>query len=339
MTVVDWAETRSLVPTDRPCRVWLPEPREPEPAARTRTSAARRPAHAVALTLTPVQAKDLTRGLPHLLAGVDLGPGDQVAVDLGECASVQLSGLSLLLTMLWRRVGPHGEVTITGGTPGLRAQLISVGITPGQCRAAAYEPARGAPVTTAPVPAPASPSGLVGPATVPGPPGAPDARGDAEEDTSRACLVLAGEVNLTVDLRTQARLNELVERRPRTLEVDVSQVSWLSLSSLRLLLAADARLRARGGRVLLRNPTPPVSRLLAVTKATWLTDDRPGAAAVAASTGGQDDTRGQETGARGRRATSEPEPAAPRGGTRCTAHARSCGSQCRRETVDGSPGR
>lgn len=261
MTVVDWAAIWSPVPDDRPCRVCVPEPREPGSRG-ARRSPARRPSNPVALTLTlsPEQTQDLPRWLPRLLADTDVCPGDRITVDLGASTSVHLSGLTLLLSALWRRVGLHGGVTLTGGTPGLRAQLASLDATPAACRATVYGQPEHPRTSNAPAPAQV-PTGMVGPAQ---PVGGPVPQ-----------LVLTGDVNLTADLRREARLNKLVERGPRILVIDVSQVTHLSLSSLRLLLAADSRLRARGGRLLLRGVTTPVWRLLEITNTRWLADERP----------------------------------------------------------------
>lgn len=260
MTVVDWAATWNPVPDDRPCRVRVPEPGEPG-SRRSRTPAARRPSHSAALTLSPAQTQDLPCWLPRLLANTDVDPGDQVTVDLGASTSVHLSGLALLFRALWRRVGPHGRVAVTGGTRGLRAQLASLDATPVACRAAVFGQPELPREPNAPVPA-RIPNGMVGPAQ---PVGGPVPR-----------LVLTGDVNLTADWRSQARLNKLAERGPRILVIDVSQVIHLSLSSLRLLLAADAQLRARGGRLLLRGMTTPVWRLLEITNTRWLAEEQPG---------------------------------------------------------------
>lgn len=108
------------------------------------------------LTLTPTQAADLPHWLPRLLAGTGPTPGARVTVDLGGVSSVHLSGLALLLIVLWRRVGPHGEIVLSGGTRGLRAQLVSVGVTPAACRALVHGQPTAPPRDMAPA------TGLVG---------------------------------------------------------------------------------------------------------------------------------------------------------------------------------
>lgn len=276
MNLIDWAARWNPVPDDRPCRVWLPAQRTPAGGRQPAVAATRAP-RSITLTLTPQLADELPRWLSRLLAQQDVRPGDRVTVDLVDLGSIHLTGLELLMTVLWRRAGAHGEVLLTGGSPGLRAQLDSLDLTPASCRAAVY----GAPPVPAsapgPVPAPI-PTGMGLPSP---PPLVPQQR--RPQDPLReldsgwdARLALSGEINLTVDLRTLARLNDLLEQRgTRTLAVDLSDVTHLSLSTLRLLLDADRRLRARGGRLCLLHPNLRVQRLLAVTRTTHLVDEQP----------------------------------------------------------------
>ncbi len=81
-------------------------------------------------------------------------PGDRVTVDLADLGSVHLTGLELLMTVLWRRVGTHGEVLLTGGSAGLRAQLDSLDVSPATCRAAVYGAPPAPSSAPGPVPAP-----------------------------------------------------------------------------------------------------------------------------------------------------------------------------------------
>ncbi|MFP5219368.1 MAG: hypothetical protein ACLGIG_06460 [Actinomycetes bacterium] len=92
----------------------------------------------ITLALDRAQVQHLPHWVPRLVADGDPGPGDAVTVDLGRHPSVHLPGLGLLLMVLWRRVGPHGDVTVRGGTSALQATLASLGITARDCRAAVY---------------------------------------------------------------------------------------------------------------------------------------------------------------------------------------------------------
>jgi anti-anti-sigma factor len=281
MNLVDWTARWNPMPDHRPGRVWLPAQRTPAPAAAGGQGAAAVPAtrepQSITLTLTPQHADDLPLWLPHVLAQQDVRPGDRITVDLVDLQSVRVTGLELLLTVLWRRVGTDGDVLLTGGTPALRAELTSLHATPAACRAMVYGPVPAPPGAPGPVPAPTA-SGAVWPSSAAEVP----AQRRAEEplaalDTaSDARLEFSGDVNLTVDLRTQARLNALLDQPgTRTLTLDLSDVTYLSLSTLRLLLDADRRLRARGGRLRLLHPNQRVQRLLAITSTSYLADAQP----------------------------------------------------------------
>jgi anti-anti-sigma factor len=273
MKLVDWAARWNPVLDDRPCRVWLPAQHAP---AHAPAAAVRGGPRSITISLRPQQADDLPIWLPRLLAQQDVRPGDRVTVDLTGLQSVHLTGLELLMIVLWRRVGTQGEVLLTGGSAGLRAQLDSLHLTPAACRAALYGPPPA--LRSAPGPVPAVPAEAAGsPPPVPLVPRQRRPQGPLDESHGGwdARLALSGDVNLTVDRRLQARLNELLEQGGmRTLAVDLSDVTFLSLSTLRLLLAADRRLRARGGRLCLLRPNPRVQRLLAITRTTYLTDDQ-----------------------------------------------------------------
>lgn len=150
MNLVDWAARWDPVPDERPCRVWLPAQRTAAPAGPSAATATTCAPRSITVVLTRRQADDLPLELPRLLAQQDVRPGDRVTVDLADLGSVHLTGLELLLTVLWRRAGPHGQVLLTGGSRGLRAQLDSLQVTSAGCRAAVY----GAP----PVPVPRVPA-------------------------------------------------------------------------------------------------------------------------------------------------------------------------------------
>ena len=276
MKLVNCAPRWNPVPDDRACPVWLPAQRTAATAGRLAAAATTRAPGEIVVTLTPRQAVDLPIWLPGLLAQHDVRPGDRVTVDLADLGSVHLTGLELLMTVLWRRVATHGEVLLAGGTPGLRAQLESLEVTPATCRAAVYGPRPAPAVLPGPVPA-AIPTGMGSPRPAPLVPQQRRPQDPLHEPGSpwEARLAWSGEVNLTVDLRTQARLNALLEQREtRTLAIDLSDVTCLSLSTLRLLLAADRRLRARGGRLHLLHPNPQVQHLLAITHTTHLADEQ-----------------------------------------------------------------
>jgi len=99
-------------------------------------------------------------------------------------------------------------------------------------------------------------------------PGIPAQR--AGHDTAR--LVLTGELDLATVARTDTRLKELIRSGARIIDVDFQDVTFLDLTTLRVLLQADEVLRARGGHLRLINPSRRVQRLLSITRTEHLLD-------------------------------------------------------------------
>lgn len=87
-----------------------------------------------------------------------------------------------------------------------------------------------------------------------------------------ACLALSGELDLANVAQTAIRLQELVRSGARTIQVDVQDVTFLDLTTLRALLQTDEVLRARGGYLRLINPSRRVQRLLSITRTQHLLD-------------------------------------------------------------------
>lgn len=87
-----------------------------------------------------------------------------------------------------------------------------------------------------------------------------------------ARLVLSGELDLANVAQTDTRLQELVRSGARTIAVDVQDVTFLDLTTLRVLLRAHEVLRARGGHLRLINASRRVQRLLRITRTEHLLD-------------------------------------------------------------------
>lgn len=211
MRLIDWAARWNPVPDDRPARVWLPPQHTPAPAATATggqgvaATAATREPRSTTLTLTPQQAAEVPLWLPYLLAQHDLRPGDRVTVDLADLQSVHLTGLGLLMRSLWRRVGTDGEVLLTGGARGLRAQLDALHITPASCRAAVYGAPPAADSAPGPVPAPVD-TATGAPRQAPVVPRQQRRSQQRlhEAEPGHARLAFSGDVDRRADLRTQA---------------------------------------------------------------------------------------------------------------------------------------
>lgn len=87
---------------------------------------------------------------------------------------------------------------------------------------------------------------------------------------SGACAVVrvVGEVDVSNCVRLEGRLRDLLEPgRPDPVEqlvLDAAGLAFLDLPGLRVLLGAEADLRRRGGRLVVRAPARPVRRLLSL---------------------------------------------------------------------------
>ena len=86
-------------------------------------------------------------------------------------------------------------------------------------------------------------------------------------------VALSGELDLDDVDRVRAQLHDAIAAGARSLDVDVSQVTFMDLTTLRALLETDRALRARGGRLRLTGPCPAVRRLLAITATGHLAAD------------------------------------------------------------------
>lgn len=92
----------------------------------------------------------------------------------------------------------------------------------------------------------------------------------AEED-GRAVLRIAGELDFTVAALLERALSGATAGPGQLLTVDTAHLSYMDVSGVRLLTAADARLRAGGGAGLsVRGAAPIVRRMFEVMAVTRL---------------------------------------------------------------------
>jgi anti-anti-sigma factor len=84
----------------------------------------------------------------------------------------------------------------------------------------------------------------------------------------RAVVRLRGELDVATEPRLRARLLDLLEPQRETpvrhVVVDASQLEFLDLAGLRLLVEAERQVAARGGSLVLSSPSRRVRRLLDV---------------------------------------------------------------------------
>jgi len=81
------------------------------------------------------------------------------------------------------------------------------------------------------------------------------------------CIVLTGEVDPHTAPRVEGEVRAgLLSPIVETLTIDLRGVSFMDSSGLRVLISAHRSMRERGGKLVLRAPSPTVSRLLEITQ-------------------------------------------------------------------------
>ncbi len=85
------------------------------------------------------------------------------------------------------------------------------------------------------------------------------------DDGDRVLLHLRGELDAHHGQVVHDALAQVAEEGRRDVTVDVSEVSFLDSSGLRVLLEAEERVRAEGGVLRLREPSPQVTHILELT--------------------------------------------------------------------------
>ena len=86
---------------------------------------------------------------------------------------------------------------------------------------------------------------------------------DRGSDT--ATLRVSGEIDLTSAPKLEEEIQSLIEQSVSTLTLDLSSVAFMDSTGLRVLLKATKLLESSGGKVVLRQPSEPVRRLLEVS--------------------------------------------------------------------------
>lgn len=79
-------------------------------------------------------------------------------------------------------------------------------------------------------------------------------------------IALSGRLDVSAVADVRAALHDAIEAGDGDLVVDLSGVEALDAAGLGVLLGADRRAKLLGRRVVLRDPGPPVRRILRVTR-------------------------------------------------------------------------
>ena len=96
----------------------------------------------------------------------------------------------------------------------------------------------------------------------------PDLVLSTEQDGPRAVLSIKGELDAYTAPGLEDQIARLVSGDVREIVLDLSETGFLDSSGLRAILTAHRRLSESQGRLLLRSPSEPVTRLLEITGLT-----------------------------------------------------------------------
>jgi anti-sigma B factor antagonist len=91
---------------------------------------------------------------------------------------------------------------------------------------------------------------------------------DTRREGTAETVQVRGEVDIATAPLLRAVLDTVVGRRPSRVEIDLSGATFLDPHALGTLTAVRRRLAARHARLVLRDPSPAVVRLLELTGMT-----------------------------------------------------------------------
>jgi anti-anti-sigma factor len=78
--------------------------------------------------------------------------------------------------------------------------------------------------------------------------------------------VLCGELDLASSEEVEAELKQVESSAPAILVLDLRELEFMDSTGLRTVLAADARARERGGRLVVVRPPEEVDRVFRLTR-------------------------------------------------------------------------
>ena len=87
-----------------------------------------------------------------------------------------------------------------------------------------------------------------------------------EESGGTARVALVGELDISTAPRLEEELRRVEAGSPRVLVLDLSKLTFMDSTGLRLLIGADARAREAGRRLVLIRGNEMVQRVLRVTR-------------------------------------------------------------------------
>ncbi|NLG50186.1 MAG: STAS domain-containing protein [Chloroflexi bacterium] len=85
---------------------------------------------------------------------------------------------------------------------------------------------------------------------------------ESQNNGLHSTLALSGRIDASNSHKLERDLLALHEQQPGMLIVDLSDVTYISSSGLRVLLMAHRRQQCQGGQLFLRNPSPKIMHIM-----------------------------------------------------------------------------
>ncbi len=86
----------------------------------------------------------------------------------------------------------------------------------------------------------------------------------SQEEGREFTLTLSGRIDASKAPKLEKALLALHERHPYMLIINLSDVTYISSSGLRVLLMAHRRQQDKGGKLFLQNPPPKIRHIMAL---------------------------------------------------------------------------
>lgn len=79
-------------------------------------------------------------------------------------------------------------------------------------------------------------------------------------------IFLEGRMDLANSMKTEAKLNEMLEAGATRIVIDFEKLEYLSSSGLRVIISVEKRLKEKGGRLFLSSLSETVENLFSITR-------------------------------------------------------------------------
>lgn len=103
----------------------------------------------------------------------------------------------------------------------------------------------------------------------------PDPNAHRYDEGSRVLISPAGELDVATVHSLRASLAQCLHDGVRTVDVDLSAVTFCDCSCLNVLLSSWWRITEAGGTLNLHHPPPALVRMVGITRSGFLLGDRP----------------------------------------------------------------